>query len=71
MEREEEVRRIAFDLWQQEGRPEGRALEHWLKAQKVMEESRPAEAAVQAAPSAPASPQPAMKGAPRRRGKRV
>jgi hypothetical protein len=71
MEREQEVRRVAYELWQREGRPDGRALEHWLKAQRVLEESRPAEVVAEATPVAPASQKPEIKGAPRRRGRRV
>ncbi len=29
----EEVARIAYSLWEQEGRPSGRDQEHWLKAE--------------------------------------
>lgn len=33
MERQEEIRLMAYQIWEDEGRPEGRDLEHWLKAQ--------------------------------------
>jgi Protein of unknown function (DUF2934) len=29
----ERLRRRAYELWQQEDRPEGRALDHWLRAE--------------------------------------
>jgi hypothetical protein len=29
----ERIRRRAYILWEQEGRPEGRADEHWLRAE--------------------------------------
>jgi hypothetical protein len=29
----EEVAAAAHSIWEQEGRPEGRAVEHWLKAE--------------------------------------
>ena len=29
----EEIARCAFLIWEQEGFPEGRALEHWLEAE--------------------------------------
>jgi hypothetical protein len=28
---EQEIRDAAYYLWEQEGRPEGRALDHWLQ----------------------------------------
>ena len=31
--REEAIRQRAHALWQQEGRPDGRDLEHWLRAE--------------------------------------
>jgi len=30
--REHVIREAAYWLWEREGRPEGRALEHWLRA---------------------------------------
>ena len=30
--REHAIREAAYWLWEREGRPEGRALEHWLRA---------------------------------------
>ncbi len=39
----EEIRREAYLLWQQEGCPEGRELDHWLAAQELVKHrSRPA-----------------------------
>jgi len=35
MERVEEVRRIAYQIWEEEGHPPGRALDHWLKAEDL------------------------------------
>ena len=29
----ERIERRAFELWEQEGRPAGRALDHWLRAE--------------------------------------
>jgi Protein of unknown function (DUF2934) len=31
-EREERIRAIAYAIWEEEGRPEGREQEHWLRA---------------------------------------
>jgi hypothetical protein len=35
MGRNDEVRRIAYSIWEREGRPEGHALEHWQRAEKT------------------------------------
>ena len=32
-EREEMIRRRAHELWEQEGRPEGREMDFWLQAE--------------------------------------
>jgi hypothetical protein len=32
LQREERIRRRAYDIWEREGRPEGRASEHWYRA---------------------------------------
>jgi hypothetical protein len=31
------VRVLAYHIWEQEGRPEGRDLEHWRQAEKQLE----------------------------------
>lgn len=38
MGREEEIRLIAYKIWEEEGRPHGCDVEHWLKAEAVWEE---------------------------------
>ncbi|WP_163267708.1 DUF2934 domain-containing protein [Chelativorans alearense] len=35
-DREEQVRRRAYELWEMEGRPEGRHREHWERAAREM-----------------------------------
>jgi hypothetical protein len=38
--REQDLRRIqlrAFQIWEQEGRPEGRHMEHWRQAEQQIE----------------------------------
>ena len=30
------MRRRAYEIWEKEGRPEGRALEHWLQAKQEL-----------------------------------
>ena len=36
MEREEQIRQLAYSIWEQEGYPEGRAVDHWLKAEMIV-----------------------------------
>ena len=39
--RDEEIRQLAYRLWQEEGCPDGRHLQHWLKAETILlEENR-------------------------------
>lgn len=35
MEREEKIRSVAYSIWETEGYPAGRDLEHWLKAETI------------------------------------
>jgi hypothetical protein len=37
----EEIRREAYLLWQQEGCPQGRELDHWLAAQELVRHRQP------------------------------
>lgn len=32
----DEIARRAYELWRQEGCPEGRALKHWIEAEKQL-----------------------------------
>ena len=75
---EQLIRERAYALWQEEGRPDGRAEEHWLMAERAVRSASSEQAAPatekktrrQAAPkrqqaSAPASPDgPPTNGAP-------
>ncbi len=36
----EEVERLAYQLWEERGRPEGNALEDWNRAQEILMRSR-------------------------------
>ena len=36
IERQEEIRARAYALWEQEGKPEGRHLQHWLQAKRLI-----------------------------------
>ena len=36
--REEEIRQIAYGIWEADGQPEGRDLEHWSKGEAIWQE---------------------------------
>ena len=40
MPTEEQIKRLAHSLWEQEGRPEGRDMEHYLAARQILEEQK-------------------------------
>ena len=72
--RQEQVRERAYQIWEREGRQDGRAEEHWWQAEQELAE--PAESAasdiVAAAPAAAesrtnGSAKPAKSAAPRKR----
>jgi hypothetical protein len=33
----EQIRQTAYFLWEQDGRPEGRAMEYWLRAKQALQ----------------------------------
>jgi hypothetical protein len=35
MSQKEEVQSIAYKLWEEEGRPQGREVQHWLAAEAI------------------------------------
>ncbi len=37
MATEEQIREMAYAIWEQEGRPEGKDLEHYLRAKQILE----------------------------------
>ena len=45
MGREEEIRIIAYHIWEEESYSHGRDVEHWLKAEVIWEEIQKSEAA--------------------------
>jgi hypothetical protein len=54
----EQVSQRAFEIWEQEGRPEGRDLEHWLAAEAELRPASivfPAPEKKAAAPKKPAA----------------
>ncbi|HEY7168919.1 MAG TPA: DUF2934 domain-containing protein [Candidatus Binatia bacterium] len=47
MEREQEIRVIAYHLWENEGCPEGREVAHWVEAELLWQNSHQLEAATE------------------------
>jgi len=41
---EEQIREVAYAIWEEEGRPEGKDLEHWFTAKQALEEHEAAQA---------------------------
>lgn len=41
MEREEQIRERAFQLWDEAGRPEGQDLDYWLQAENQLQGEAP------------------------------
>jgi hypothetical protein len=61
--REEEIRLIAYAIWQREGCPHGKDCDHWLQAEVVWEVQHKPEVVSASAPSPTvASPKPVKKG---------
>jgi len=43
MNRDEEIRQVAYKLWQEEGCPDGSEIQHWLRAKMIWEETNHSE----------------------------
>jgi hypothetical protein len=43
MPTEEKIKQLAHSLWEQEGRPAGRDVEHYLAAKQILEEQEAAQ----------------------------
>jgi len=52
---EEQIKELAYAIWEQEGRPEGKEVEHHFRAKKILEERE--EARVIELPPSPPVPQ--------------
>ena len=65
------IRRRAYEIWEAEGRPEGRERIHWLRAEAEFRESltasRPSRPIPQPKPQKPANPTQRAAGADRGR----
>jgi hypothetical protein len=64
MPTEEQIRELAYQMWEQQGRPEGKDVEHYFAAKQILEEQEAAQA--HASRQWATSPAPAA----RRRGSR-
>jgi hypothetical protein len=40
----EKIRTLAHQIWEDEGRPEGRHLDHWARAEEMVTSAKPAKA---------------------------
>lgn len=70
-DRQRKIERRANEIWQREGRPDGRANEHWRLATAEIEAEeaaavRPASAAAKPQPAPEEAAKPAAKAAPKR-----
>ena len=72
MAMEEQIRELAFAIWEQEGHPEGKHLEHYFRAKQILEEQEVARV-IELAPLPPtielAPPPSKRRGSARRRKK--
>lgn len=79
---EEQIRNLAYTIWEQEGRPDGKDGEHYFRAKQILEEQEttrvielpPAPSTLELAPTPQtielASPSPNKRRRPARRKKR-
>ena len=44
MPTEEQIRELAYAIWEEERRPVGKDLEHWFAAERMLEEQEVAQA---------------------------
>jgi hypothetical protein len=47
---EEQIRELAYSIWEREGRPDGRDVDHYMRAKQILD-AREAEKAAFKAPS--------------------
>ena len=58
MPTEEQIKELAYQMWEQQGRPEGKDVEHYYAAKQMLEEQEAARARAsrpRATPPAPAA----------------
>lgn len=60
MPTEEQIRDLAYRIWEQEGKPEGKHLEHYFRARQILEDQEAARERIFEPKSA--MPQPPTRG---------
>jgi len=50
---EEQIRSLAYSIWEQEGRPHGKDIEHYFRAKQILEEQEAAHIIELAPPPTP------------------
>jgi len=74
---EEQIRELAYTIWEQEGRPEGKDLEYYFRAKKILEEREVASSPVKepvppaSALQPPSAPRPVKRQTGKRRLKKA
>ena len=68
---EEQIRELAYAIWEQEGRPEGKDLEYYFRAKQMLEEQEAASSPAKESgpPASGLQPPSAQKPIARRTGK--
>jgi len=62
MPTEEQIKQLAYTLWEQEGRPEGKDTHYYLTAKQILEEREAAQKPARARrPAAPKSAKPSTR----------
>lgn len=61
---EQEIAKRAYALWEREGRPDGRSVEHWLTAERELNASMSPEAPIDADGASPAGQKKRVVAAP-------
>jgi hypothetical protein len=49
MDRDNDIRLIAYHIWEEEGCPDGKDCEHWTRAEMIWEANKPGKTPVAAA----------------------
>lgn len=62
MDLREEIEKVAYELYERDGRTEGKDLEHWLEAERIVRERNGPRKAAKSSPSS-AKKAPAKKAA--------
>ncbi|MCJ7743187.1 MAG: DUF2934 domain-containing protein [Dehalococcoidales bacterium] len=53
MATEEQIKELAYAIWEQEGRPEGKHVEHYFRAKQILEEQQEAARVIELGPPRP------------------